>query len=128
MMKRKVYFATPVNGRTERTFEEKKLAALKRCIEVRQLLAREQPDWMVTFSFTVCPINEPIDEPTAMARCYDLLRQCDMIVLDRGWTNSEGCNKERMFAKRHGIFVLTMNDVMKLLEVNNKKPKVKVKL
>lgn len=124
-MKRKVYFATPVNGRTERTFEEKKLAALKRCIEVRQLLAREQPDWIVTFSFTVCPINEHIDEPTAMSRCYDLLRQCDMIVLDRSWTNSEGCNKERRFAIHHGIFALTLNDVLK--ESYNRKPKVKLK-
>ena len=127
-MKKKVYFATPVNGRMERTFEEKKLAALKRCIEVRQLLAREQPDWMVTFSFTVCPINEPIDEPTAMARCYDLLRRCDMIILDRNWTSSEGCNKERMFAKRHGIFVLTLKDVMKLSEVNKNKIKIFVRL
>ena len=125
MMKKKVYFATPVNGRMEHTFEEKKLAALKRCIEVRQLLAREQPDWIVTFSFTVCPINEPIDEPTAMARCYDLLRQCDIIVLDRGWMNSEGCNKERRFAIHHGIFVLTLNDVLK--ESYNRKPKVKLK-
>lgn len=125
MMKRKVYFATPVNGRMERTFEEKKLAALKRCIEVRQLLAREQPDWIVTFSFTVCPINEHIDEPTAMARCYDLLRRCDMIVLDRDWTNSEGCNKERRFAIHHGIFALTLNDVLK--ESYNRKPKVKLK-
>lgn len=126
MMKRKVYFATPVNGRTERTFEEKKLAALERCIEVRQLLAREQPDWIVTFSFTVCPINEHTDEPTAMARCYDLLRQCDMIVLDRGWMNSEGCNKERQFAKHHGIIAFTLNDVLK--ESYNRKPKVRIRL
>ena len=125
-MKKKVYFATPVNGRMERTFEEKKLAALKRCIEVRQLLAREQPEWIVTFSFTVCPINEHIDEPTAMARCYDLLRQCDMIVLDRGWLMSEGCRKEKRFAHQHGKYVVKLNDVLK--ESYNRRPKVKVKL
>jgi hypothetical protein len=125
MMKRKVYFATPVNGRTERTFEEKKLAALKRCIEVRQILTREQPDWMVTFSFTVCPINEHIDEPTAMARCYDLLRKCDMIVLDRGWLMSEGCRKEKRFAHQHGKYVVKLNDILK--ESYNRKPKVKLK-
>ncbi len=109
---KKVYFATPVNGRNESSFQEKKIAALKRCIELRSIMGIVHPDWIVTFSFTVCPINEEIDEHTAIQCCYDLLRHCDIIVLDDSWMKSEGCKKERYFAISHRIQVLTLKEAL----------------
>lgn len=109
---KKVYLATPVNGRKESSLQEKKIEALKRCIELRSKMSIAHPDWIVTFSFTVCPINEEIDEPTAMQCCYDLLRHCDIIVLDDSWMKSEGCKKERLFAISHRILVLTLKEAL----------------
>ena len=100
---KKVYFATPVNGRTEPTLVEKKEAALARCIEVRGHLKRLHPDWVICYSFMVCPINQVLTEAEAMGRCVTLLMSCDMIVMDETWQNSKGCRLENYVADLYGI-------------------------
>ena len=104
---KKVYFATPVNGRTEPTLAEKKEAALARCVEVRNHLKRLHPDWVISYSFMVCPISEKLTEAEAMGRCITLLMECDMIILDDVplplYANSRGCLLENMAAQIYGI-------------------------
>ena len=108
---RKVYFATPVNGRKELTKQMKKQAALDRCIEVRQFLRQQHPDWIVTFSFNVCPVEDKnLTEPEAMGRCVTLLMQCDALILDDGWMESAGCNVERCVAVNYNKRILTIEE------------------
>lgn len=113
---RKVYFATPVNGRKELTKQAKKQAALDRCIEVRQFLRQQHPDWIVTFSFNVCPIEDSkLPESVAMGRSVTLLMECDALVLDDGWMESAGCNVERCVAVNYNKRILTIGQA-KLLQ------------
>lgn len=106
---KKVYFATPVNGRKELTKQMKKEAALQRCIEVRNQLHAIHPDWIVTFSFNVCPVEDKtLTEPEAMGRCVTLLMSCDALILDDGWMESAGCNVERCVAVNYNKRILTI--------------------
>ena len=108
---KKVYFATPVNGRKELTKQAKKEAALVRCIEVRKFLHEQYPDWIVTFSFNVCPIEDKtLTEAEAMGRCVTLLMQCDGLILDDGWMGSAGCNVERSVALNYNKRIITIDD------------------
>lgn len=104
---KKVYFATPVNGRTEPTLAEKKGAALARCVEVRNHLKRLHQDWVICYSFMVCPINQRLTEAEAMGWCITLLMECDMIILDDVplplYAKSRGCLLENMAAQIYGI-------------------------
>jgi hypothetical protein len=106
---KKVYFATPVNGRTEPTLAEKKAAALARCVEVSNHLKRLHPDWVIYYSFMVCPINynlsrdHDLTEAEAMGRCITLLLSCDMVVFDDHWEDSHGCCLEWDAADEYGI-------------------------
>lgn len=108
---KKVYFATPVNGRTEPTLAEKKAAALARCVEVRNHLKRLHPDWVITYSFMVCPINQVLTEAEAMGRCVTLLMSCDMLILDGGWMQSKGCELEMRTAEIYEIESLRLKEV-----------------
>jgi hypothetical protein len=112
---KKVYVATPVNGRTEPTLEEKKEAALARCIEVRGHLERLHPDWVICYSFMVCPINQVLTEAEAMGRCVTLLMSCDMIVMDDSVlsTNkqSKGCKLEWWAADVYSIEKKFLKDI-----------------
>lgn len=113
---KKVYFATPVNGRKELTKQMKKEAALQRCIEVRNQLHAIHPDWIVTFPFNVCPVEDKtLTEPEAMGRCVTLLMQCDALILDDGWMESAGCNVERSVAVNYNKRILTIGQA-KLLQ------------
>jgi hypothetical protein len=106
---KKVYFATPVNGRKELTKQMKKEAALQRCIEVRHKLNIIHPDWIVMFSFNVCPVEDKnLTEAEAMGRCVTLLMACDALILDDGWMESAGCNVERAVAVNYNKRILTI--------------------
>lgn len=109
---KKVYFASPVNGRTEPTLAEKKTAALARCVEVRNHLKRLHPDWVITYSFMVCPINQVLTEAEAMGRCVTLLMDCDMLILDDGWMQSRGCTLEQATAKIYGKEIHRLKNVL----------------
>jgi hypothetical protein len=120
---KKVYFATPVNGRTEPTLAEKKEAALARCVEVRNHLKRLHPDWVICYSFMVCPINynlsrdHDLTEAEAMGRCVTLLMSCDMLITDNivltvpPTQQSKGCKLEWFAAEVYGIERKFLNDI-----------------
>ena len=109
---KKVYFATPVNGRQEATLAEKKAAALARCVEVRNHLKRLHPDWVICYSFMVCPRDEQITEAEAMGRCVTLLMSCDMLILDDGWMHSKGCELEMRTAEIYEIETLKLKEIL----------------
>ena len=98
--------------------KQKRLAALKRCITVRERMKTRHPDWAVVCSFNVCPLHKEFTEPEAMGRCVNLLMQCDMLVYDEGGENSKGMMLEKAVADIYGIpkmplrFMLTREDLL----------------
>lgn len=107
---KKVYFATPINGRKELSIVDRLWNALHRCQEVRAKLKAAHPDWIVCYSFMVCPIHEELSESEAMGRCVTLLMECDALILDDGWMGSAGCNVERSVALNYGKKILTIKE------------------
>lgn len=107
---KKVYFATPVNGRRELSMMEKKRGALYRCLKVREQLKMTYPDWIICYSFMVCPIGQELTEAEAMGRCVTLLMECDALILDDGWMESAGCSVERSVAVNYGKKILTIEE------------------
>lgn len=102
----KVYIATPVNGRPEKTFEEKRQAAYER---IQYLMSISRPSqWEPVSSFDVCPLNEDISEAEAMGRCIRLLMTCDAILVDRYLPieHSKGVLLELRCAKLYGIKII----------------------
>ena len=104
--KKRIYIATPVNARREATLEQKRKQASLRCIYLKVILRDEFPDAEVVCSFDVCPLDEDVEEHTAMGRCIDLLMTCDAIYLDHAWQSSKGCNLEYRTAKIYGLEVM----------------------
>lgn len=101
----KLYIATPVNARPERTFKEKYIAAKHRVAVLIELI-REDPQFggsydYVTSTFNVNALGE-VSETEALGRCVSTVLECDAIYLDHGWQSSKGCNLEYRAAKIYG--------------------------
>lgn len=95
----RIYVSTPINGRHEATFEEKRKAAYRRATMLKAYLHEEYPDAEIVTPFDVVPLDTTIDEEEAIGRCITALLRCDTVALDRGWTASDGCNLEYRAAK-----------------------------
>lgn len=95
----KIYVSTPINGRKEDTFQKKRIAAYHRAETLRAYLKDEYPDAEIITPFDVVPLDENVDEAEAIGRCVTALLRCNTVVLDRGWTASDGCNLEYRSAK-----------------------------
>ena len=105
----RIYISTPVNGRHEATFAEKRKAAYRRCVMLRAYLYEEYPDASVFTPFDAVPLDCTIEEPEAIGKCVALLLTCDTVVIDRGWTASKGCNLEYLAAKIYNLNVIDGN-------------------
>lgn len=110
----KIYLATPVNGRKEKTLIQKQLAAKKRVEEMKNYLRRWYPD---AEYLSVYDIDTPsglmkLSEPLIMGLCVELVMTCDTIILDDGWENSQGCTVEYFVAMQYGKQVETLNHIM----------------
>ena len=105
----KIYLATPVNGRKEKTMRDKQRAAYKRIVEMSVYLHKRFPDADFVSSFDYVKPGVILSEPVIMGHCVQLVMECDMIVLDDGWENSSGCTVERFVAMQYGKKVQTMN-------------------
>ena len=105
----KIYLATPVNGRKEKTMRDKQHAALKRIEEMKSYLRGKfvGANFMSVFDYVEPDVI--LSEPCIMGHCVQLVMECDMIVLDDGWENSSGCTVERFVAMQYGKKVQTMN-------------------
>jgi nucleoside 2-deoxyribosyltransferase len=120
----KIYLATPVNGRKEKTLHEKMKAALANIQAMAKIVIKAYPDAEFMSSFEIPDIralvnNHPVALPTEariMGECVCMVMEADMIVLDDGWECSQGCTVERFVAMQYGKQVKTINS-FKLNEV-----------
>lgn len=107
----KIYIATPVNARRERTHVERFIAARDRVQHLKEVIAGGicSPDGLM-YNVGKCvstfDVNDSCaSEAEAMGRCIELLMTCDAIYLDHGWLQSKGCNLEYRCAKIYGLTV-----------------------
>ena len=105
----RIYISTPVNGRSEATFEEKRKAAYRRSVMLRAYLLDEYQDAEVLTPFDAVPLEAKMSEAEAIGRCITLLLTCDTVLLDRGWTASDGCNLEYRAAKIYKLNIIDGN-------------------
>lgn len=115
---KKIYLATPVNGRKEKTLREKMKGALKNVQAMAKIILNTYPDAEFMSSFEIpdirAIINDHVDVPMPseakiMGECVRMVMECDMIVLDDGWECSQGCTVERFVAMQYGKQVKTIN-------------------
>lgn len=126
----KIYIATPVNGRKEKTLRAKLEAA---CMRVAIMLAylckwHEDAEFMSVFDIGTpreLEMNtEQMTEAYIMGQCVEMVIDCDMIVLDDGWESSRGCTIERYVAMQYGKQIRTIN-WFKLQEILSKVTEIK---
>lgn len=105
----KLYIATPINARQERTFKEKFLAAKHRVEMLKEVIL--MADWEdapeiteIVSSFDLNPLGK-VSESEAMGRCIQAVIECDAIYLDHAWQSSKGCNLEYRAAKIYGKII-----------------------
>ncbi len=105
MRTKRMYIATPINGRQAgRDFKEK-LALAKHTVEVLKMILSDKPDFKdyeFTSTFDIHPNGSMPPEHKAMGDCIALVMTCDAIMLDHGWLQSKGCNLEYRAAKIYG--------------------------
>lgn len=101
----KLYIATPINSRTEKTMEDKKRAAKHRVNLLKELISSDmrfrQYDQLVS-TFDIKQIISTTTEEVALGHCVTAVLQSDAIYLDHGWNGSNGCNLEYRAAKIYG--------------------------
>lgn len=113
----KIYLATPVNGRKEKTYATKHSGALKRIQEMAKYIRTQFPDVEFMSSFDIHSVRRMIRYPEypkpleseVMGECVRMVMEADMIVLDDGWECSQGCTVERFVAMQYGKQVKTIN-------------------
>lgn len=108
----KIYLATPVNGRKEKTLRKKQKAAMQRLDEMAEFLRGKFKDAeFINPVRTILTYHNGAEDHEAliMGSCVKMVMMCDMIILDDGWENSSGCTVERFVAMQYGKKVQTMN-------------------
>jgi hypothetical protein len=102
----KVYIATAVNGRKEPTLQEKQRAALVRVNEIKAKVKELHPSasvWSSVGNIVVARKGMPEREAAIMGSCVRMVMESDILVLDRGWWDSKGCNVEKYTAETYGV-------------------------
>ncbi len=110
----KIYIATPVNARKEKTLIEKQAAAKLRVIELREQIKKHLPDVEVRSSVTNIVIaRKGLEDKEAviMGRCVQMVMESDIILMDDGWGDSHGCKVERFTAQEYGKEIWTLFDL-----------------
>lgn len=101
----RIYVATPINARHEKTFEEKREMAAHRCELLKKMLREEFAGAEIITPFDVNPIDVPIEENEAIGKCVAAVLTCNAIYLDHAWQSSKGCNLEYRAAKIYGLII-----------------------
>lgn len=107
----KYYISLPINGRKEKSFEEKYNAAKRRCIEMKEHIRQhldKDAEFMTPFGVTY----DAMPEANAMGKCITALLQCDIIALDADWRESKGCTVERYTAMVYGKGVVELPEAL----------------
>lgn len=113
----KIYIATPINNRPEKTMEERLKAARERIEQIAQYMREARTivqgskntlrtaEYCSTFD--VNPIGCNHTEAEAMGNCIRLLLECDAIIIDKGMAiHSKGMWVEYYTAKTFGKGIL----------------------
>lgn len=110
------YIATPVNGRTEHTLEEKQAAARQRIDNIKRKLKKHYPHATFKHSFKIIRVREgkPISEASVMGLCTKMVMESDIIFMDDNWWKSQGCKVERFTAQTYGKQIWTTFDLSAL--------------
>lgn len=106
----RIYIATPISNRPEKTMEERLKAAKERVEQIVRYMRDAQPivqgsknplrtaEYCSTFD--VNPIGCNHTEAEAIGNCIRLLMECDAIILDKGMAiHSKGMCVERYTAE-----------------------------
>lgn len=116
----KVYLATPVNGRNEKTLREKMYAACHRIEEMKDIvkeLKREYHDVTFTSSFDIKSVknyllgivNERnLSESRIMGECVRMVMEADLVVMDDYGVESHGCCVEQFVAEQYGKEIINL--------------------
>lgn len=105
MRQKRLYIATPINARQEKTLEEKKRAARHRINYLKEIIRddeRLQAYDDLTSTFDISTIGSRTTEEQALGMCVTAVLQSDAIYLDHAWQSSNGCNLEYRAAKIYG--------------------------
>lgn len=105
----RIYISTPISGRGEPSFEEKRQVAYRRVKMLSAYIAEEWPEAEIRSPFDAVPLNEECSESVAIGRCINIVLTCDAILLDRGWNASRGCNLEYRAAKIYDLEIIDGN-------------------
>lgn len=110
----KIYIATPVNGRKEKTLRLKLDMACTRVSALIKYLRQfqfcdEGTEFVSVFTFGTPKELECYEEGAIMGCCVQKVIESDMIVLDDGWESSRGCTIERYVAMQYGKKIQTIN-------------------
>ena len=116
----KIYLATPVNGRNEKTLREKMKAAYERIQHMKEQLRKEYHDARFCSSFDIEGIRlymydealAPIPEPVIMGKCVRMVLESDLVVLDEDWMQSKGCRLEDFVASLYGKQIRTISGLV----------------
>lgn len=111
-MAKKIYLATPVNGRKEKKQGERQWAAMNRIDDMASYLRTWFPDAEIINPIRAILIyhnGSRYDEAHVMGHCVRMVMESDIVILDDGWENSKGCTVERFVALQYGKQVYTFN-------------------
>ena len=96
----KLYIATPINARKEKTFNEKRRAARHRVELLKEVISEDERfrgyELVSVFDYKGVGRNA---ENFMLGVCVTLVLDSDAIYLDHGWQASKGCNLEYRAAK-----------------------------
>ena len=99
----KIYIATPVTSRPEKSPQERLAAARHRIELLKEILADEPQFKDCEFCGTFdIPRQGSETEEHILATCVELVLTSDAIYLDHAWNSSKGCNLEYRAAKIYG--------------------------
>lgn len=102
----KIYLATPVNGRKEKTLAEKQSAAERRINEMADFMMKLYPDAEFMSSFNIIGVKyhlNDLSEAVIMGACVRMVMESDLVVMDENWRDSRGCWVEQTVAQQYGI-------------------------
>lgn len=106
-----IYLATPVNGRKEKSLDEKRRKAYERIKMMEQYLRPKFGEAQFVSSFDFAPLDGAIDwtEASIMGACVEMVMNSDLVILDsENSLNSKGMIVESYVARIYGIKVRTL--------------------
>ena len=119
-----IYLATPVNGRKEKSLDEKRRKAYERIKMMEQYLRPKFGEANFVSSFDFAPLDGPIDwtEASIMGACVEMVMTSDLVILDsENSLNSKGMIVESYVARIYGIKVRTLKHYQMMEQLDKSK-------